>query len=723
MTRRLRMSLSLGLLTLASFALPACGDDDDAGAGQGGAAAATGGKAGATGGNAATGGKTGATGGKTGATGGSAGEAGGDGEAGNAGAGGAGGAGPLDPGGRVINLTPARFFPEGVTVDNGGNFYVGSMELGSIYKATASDVEAKPFIEPDAKNKLVSVIGVYADDATGTLWVCSSDAGNGARAGTAPAAIKKFQLSTGAFVKSFDWPAPSANALTEAMTKGVNGFCNDLTVDADGNLYATDSWYPRVLRLKAGGNALEEWLVSDVFPQDQWHLNGIDIDQTSNTMYVVENHPGALYSIPIETDGSAGVVTAITTSRDLLGPDGLKVLAPNLLVTAEGQNNGGGVALLRLDGDAANVEEVIKGFDQVATFALYQASAWVVENQGDHFWGPADNGPDADPPFRLVEVPLAVGAGGGVISINTESFFPEGVTLDAHDNFYIGSMDTGAIHRAKASAKTSSPFIAADATNKLVSVLGLYAHDASNTLWVCSSDAGNGELAGSAPAALKAFNLSTGAFKGSWDWPEYASPLPEADTKGVTGFCNDITVDDEGNVYATDSWYPRIVRLPAGATATDPLEEWVSSDVFPATQWHLNGIDIDRVNDVLYVVENHPGALYSIQIKPNGTAGKVTEITTSRPIYAPDGLKVVGPNLLAIAEGAPGGMATIEISAAGDSGYVRRVSTGLDGIATFALRSGSAWLVENQGDHFWGTAPDPVKPFRLVEVPMNLPSP
>ena len=47
-----------------------------------------------------------------------------------------------------------------------------------------------------------------------------------------------------------------------------------------------------------------------------------------------------------------------------------------------------------------------------------------------------------------------------------------------------------------------------------MSVLGLYAHDASSTLWVCSSDAGNGALAGNAPAALKAFDLATGAARG-----------------------------------------------------------------------------------------------------------------------------------------------------------------------------------------------------------------
>jgi sugar lactone lactonase YvrE len=619
----------------------------------------------------------------------------------------------------VINLTPARFFPEGVTVDKNGNFYVGSMELGVIYKATANDAEAAPFIAPDTENELVSVIGVYADDATDTLWVCSSDAGNSPQAGDAPAALKKFDLADGAFVESYAWPAPSANPLPEDATQGVTGFCNDITIDADGNLYATDSWSPRILRLPAGGDALEEWLVSDVFPQDQWHLNGIDIDQSTNTLYVVENHPGALYSIPIENNGDAGTVTEVMTSRALLSPDGLKVLAPNLLVTAEGANMGGGVSLLRVDGASAEVEEVIEGFDQVATFALHQASAWVVENQGDHFWGPGDNGADADPPFRLVEVPLAAGAGAGIIEIATPSFFPEGVTLDGDDNFYIGSMDTGAIHKAAASDATSAPFISADATNGLVSVLGLYADDATSTLWVCSSDAGNGNLAGDAPAALKAFDLATGDFKGSWAWPEASEPLPEADTNGVTGFCNDIVVDDDGNVYATDSWYPRVVRLAAGATETDELEVWVESDVFPATQWHLNGIDLDRTSNTLYVVENHPGALYSIVILPNGNAGMVTELETSRPLYSPDGLKVVGVDLLAIAEGQTGGMSLIDVS--GSTGMVRRISTGLDGIATFAMRDGSAWLVENQGDHFWGMAPDPVKPFRLVEVPLNLP--
>jgi sugar lactone lactonase YvrE len=303
------------------------------------------------------------------------------------------------------------------------------------------------------------------------------------------------------------------------------------------------------------------------------------------------------------------------------------------------------------------------------------------------------------------------------VEIETERFFPEGSTVDAAGNFYVGSMDLGSIVKIPAGTTAAESFIDADEDNELVSVLGLFADDVTNTLWVCSSDAGNAQRSGTAPVAIKAFELDTGAFVTSYAWPEFSGEAVEGAT--VNGFCNDITVADDGTLYATDSWYPRILRLAEGETE---LEEWVVSDVFPQDQWHLNGIDVDEASGTVYAVENHPGALYAIEIDGDGSAGTVTEIATSRPLLSPDGLKVVGEGLLAAAEGQPGGMVTIEV--AGDSGTVRRISTGLDGIATFAMLDGSAWLVENQGDHFWnpdGAGPDANKPFRLVEVPLNLP--
>lgn len=665
---------------------------------------------------------------------------GGTGVGGTAGQGGGGGGEapmPLEPGGRAINLTPERFFPEGVAVSKEGNFYVGSMDTGAIYTATANDEEASPFIEPDDDNQLVSVIGLYVDDATQTLYACSSDAGNSQNAGNAPVAIVAFDLSDdGAFVARYEWPEYSGEPGFDTTGYDPNGFCNDMTMDADGNLYATDSWYPRIVMLPAGGDELEEWAIDEagtVFPADSpWHLNGIDIDQSNDIMYVVENHPGALYAIPLDdpTDITEIALTRTddvdTTDTNILSPDGLKVAAPNLLITAEGANNGGDVAVIRIDGDEGEIAEVISGFDQVATFALREASAWIVENQADHFWGPDDNGPDANPPFRLVEVPLAVGAGADIIETTTENFFSEGVTVDADDNFYMGSMNLGTIERAAIGDSATSVFIEPDDDNGLVSVLGMYADDANDMLYACSSDAGNSTRAGEAPVAIVAFELSTGDFVARYEWPEY-SGTPEFDTTDydANGFCNDITMDADGNLYATDSWYPRILVLPAGG---DALEEWVvdgvegDGGVFPdADPWHLNGIDYDAgagANGTIYAVENHPGALYAIPVMGNGNAGTPVEITTQRPLYMPDGLKVIGDGVLAVAEGQTSGMAIVELGN-NDTGYVRRISTGLDGIATFAMVGGNAWLVENQGDHFWGGDGMETKPFRLVETPLN----
>ena len=52
--------------------------------------------------------------------------------------------------------------------------------------------------------------------------------------------VKAFDLQTGAAKGSYDFPG--------------GGFANDLTFDAQGNLYVTDSWTPRILRLRAGGS-------------------------------------------------------------------------------------------------------------------------------------------------------------------------------------------------------------------------------------------------------------------------------------------------------------------------------------------------------------------------------------------------------------------------------------------------------------------------------------
>jgi len=296
------------------------------------------------------------------------------------------------------------------------------------------------------------------------------------------------------------------------------------------------------------------------------------------------------------------------------------------------------------------------------------------------------------------------------IELPVEHSFPEGVTVSSNGTFYIGSMKEGSISRALPGENKAVPFIEAGA-NGLVSVLGLYVDERDNILWACSSDAGHlgygvSNLMGTHPPAVKAFDLTTGAAKASYDLPG-------------GGFCNDLTMDKKGTLYVTDSWSPRILKLPHAGTK---LIEWINNPDLGAEQWSLNGIDADNALDLIYVVNQKAGSLWQIPIESNGSSGQPAEISLSKKLRSPDGLKLIAPNTLAAAEGGSGGMSIININQNEKKGEIRRISEGLDGIATFAYHNGSAWIAEAQGGHFWCAPQEcksPTFPFKIKEVPLH----
>ena len=598
----------------------------------------------------------------------------------------------------TIELPKEHTFPEGVAVSSNGTFYIGSMQEGSISRALPGTNKAEPFIEAGA-NGLVSVIGVYVDESDNTLWACSSDAGHlgygvSNLMGTNPPAVKSFDLTTGEAKGSFILPG--------------GGFCNDLTMDKNGTLYVTDSWSPRILTLTRSATKLTQWINDENLGADQWSLNGIDVDNSLDLIYVVNINTGSLWQIPIEANGTAGVPIEITLSSELRRPDGLKLIGPNTLAAAEGASGGMSIITVNQIDHKGDVRRISDGLDGIATFAYHQGSAWVVEAQGGSFWcAPKDCG-EPTYPFKVTEVPLNLDnnkvVSSGNIFLPGNAFFPEGTTISADGTKYIGSMKYGTIVKASPGQVMAEPFASgAD----MVSVLGLLADDLTNTLWACSSDAsalgyGVSDLAGQGAPAVKAFDLSSGALKASYELPG-------------GGFCNDLSLDSKGNLYASDSWSPRILRLEKGSSK---LDEWLKDDILGKDLWQLNGLVINPTTDELYIVNIDTGQLFEIDILEGGAPGLINEIQLSRKLRRPDGLKFLDNNLLLTAESAAGGLASIELT--GSDGKVRTITEGMiNNPATFAVHNGSAWVVEAQGGNFW-CAPkkcgQPSPPFRLVEV-------
>jgi sugar lactone lactonase YvrE len=213
--------------------------------------------------------------------------------------------------------------------------------------------------------------------------------------------------------------------------------------------------------------------------------------------------------------------------------------------------------------------------------------------------------------------------------------FAESITATSDGTLIFSSFTGGRISRSAANAKEAAEWIK-PGTNGLLSVLGVLADEASNTLYACSVDAsGIGVVVptGTKPGALKTFDLKTGAPKASYD-------MPAGTIAGQMPLCNDMVVAADGTVYVTDSLSGRILRLKKGATA---LEVWATDP-----RWNVKGPQLDGIalldDGNLYSNIFEGDGLYRIEVKPDGSAGAIAKLETSRKLYHSDGLRRLGRN-------------------------------------------------------------------------------
>lgn len=263
-----------------------------------------------------------------------------------------------------------RIFPESLDSGTDGTLYIGSIGKGAVFRALPDASKATLWIDKSAA-KLSAVLGVLADDAHGRLWVCSSDLN---RLGE-PVSLKSFDIKSGALVA--DYPFPESK-----------GLCNDIVVAKDGTAYATDTPNARVFRLKPGATALETW-VSDP------RFDGIDgVTFWPNGDILITNvRTGLLFRIAMQSDGSAGAITQVQTSRPLDGPDGMRPTGDGRFVIAE--NAAGRVSLGTLDGDKLQIDTVKDGFDFPPGVTVSGKTIWVVEMKRKFRADPAFKNADA----------------------------------------------------------------------------------------------------------------------------------------------------------------------------------------------------------------------------------------------------------------------------------------------------------------------------------------
>lgn len=283
-----------------------------------------------------------------------------------------------------VTIADRNVHPESLTADADGRLYVSSLK-GIIYRTEPGSDTATPWIRPDDTNKLLWVLGVLADDKSGTLWACTTPAPFRDPPALGEAAVVAFDLRTGAFKARYVLPGPPSA-------------CNDIAIDKDGTAFVAETNNGRIFTIAPGASAVS------LFHEDK-ALVGVDGIAFSGdgTLYVNNVRQNTMFRVDRKADGSAAGIAPLTLSQPLNGPDGLRPLQGNQFLQAEGPGNR--LTLLTITGDKVDVKVVEADIPGTAAVTHIGNVAYVAEGKIDYLFDPKRKGQDPGA-FIIRAVPL-----------------------------------------------------------------------------------------------------------------------------------------------------------------------------------------------------------------------------------------------------------------------------------------------------------------------------
>lgn len=295
-----------------------------------------------------------------------------------------------------IPIPGTRAFPESITSKSDGTLYVGRLGDGGIVRINPRTHESAMFIQPGALGSR-SILGVFADEASNTLWACSNNLsalGAPATGTDTGSALKAFDLRTGIGKRSIALP-------------GAHAFCNDIAVDAKGSVYVTDSANPTVLKLSRGAASFEVFAQDVAFspPQsDSAGLDGITFGSDGN-LYVTTYAASGFFRVEVRA-GRAGHITALSGDRPLRFPDALRKLGNNIFLLIEGS---GTLDRVVIKGSGFDVTPIRGNFSTPTSVTQVGTTAWVSEGNTTYFFDASRKKLTPPLPFRIYAVSLGKG--------------------------------------------------------------------------------------------------------------------------------------------------------------------------------------------------------------------------------------------------------------------------------------------------------------------------
>jgi sugar lactone lactonase YvrE len=287
-----------------------------------------------------------------------------------------------------IEFSPdaAGAYPEGIAWNpRAGAFLVSSLrggQLGLVY--------------PDGRYRrfsigkgLITTSGMLVDAERNRVLVCNEDVGVSLSSvpGTRNrvAQVLEFNLDTGALQQTYD---------LSSLSRGPT-LANDLALDAQGNIYVTDSFQPQIYKIDRATRQVSILVRSArLMPADapaaaqgtQPYLNGI-VSHPDGYLIAADYTRGLLWKVTLD---SAPAISEIRLPQRLKGPDGLRLKNAHELVIvqsfpgAKGSMSGDVTLLSSNDGWASAYITAVatpSELDGPTGAALRDGEVWVVNSR------------------------------------------------------------------------------------------------------------------------------------------------------------------------------------------------------------------------------------------------------------------------------------------------------------------------------------------------------
>lgn len=214
-----------------------------------------------------------------------------------------------------IAFVSDRLYPEGLAYSPQlGKFFVSSLTQGKVGTVDANGTYADFVSDP----QLIGAVGLEVNN--GKLYVCNGDQG----VSTKTTAQSPF-MTAGLFVFDITTKRLDRQVNLAALLPGQRHFANDVTVDAQGNAYVTDSFSPVIYKVTPDGTA-SIFLTDPRFSSTSFGLNGI-VYHPNGYLLVAQTGAAKLYKINLLNNNTITEVEGIA-----VGGDGLQLIGNDIYI-------------------------------------------------------------------------------------------------------------------------------------------------------------------------------------------------------------------------------------------------------------------------------------------------------------------------------------------------------------------------------------------------------